>query len=219
MKAIKTVLPLKYAVIAAIVLLTACSTPKNTMESPVLQKPQESTTTAPKTDLPTEPMATASHANQLSTWELSGAIAAKHRNKGWTASLNWQQQGPNQYQIRLFGPLGGGTVVIEKHNGIITYRDGPKIITAKNAEDLLEKQAGIRLPVQNLYYWVRGIPAPGGTQTEQRDETHHLTVLKQSGYTIDYTGYTRVSELDLPNKIRLQGHGVAIKLIIKHWRI
>ena len=28
--------------------------------------------------------------------------------------MNWVQHGPNSYQIRLMGPLGGGTVLIEQ---------------------------------------------------------------------------------------------------------
>ena len=56
--------------------------------------------------------------NDIGSWDLSGALAAKNQNKAWTASLNWLQQGQNHYQIRLFGPLGSGTVLIEKQLNI-----------------------------------------------------------------------------------------------------
>ena len=159
------------------------------------------------------------HASTISSWEVTGAIAARNKNKAWTASLNWVQQGANQYQIRLFGPLGGGTVIIENRGGNITYLDGPKKITSRNADQLLQQQTGVRLPVHDLYYWVRGLAAPGTVQSSKYDKNTHLTSLSQAGYTINYINYTSVGSVDLPSKIELQGHGVVIKLVIKNWAI
>ncbi|MGQ3891626.1 lipoprotein insertase outer membrane protein LolB [Legionella sp. CNM-4043-24] len=154
-----------------------------------------------------------------SSWELSGAMAAKNKNKAWSASVNWIQRGISSYQIRLFGPLGSGTVMISRQGGAISFRDGPKSVTSSNADELLSRQTGVRLPVSNLFYWVRGIPAPGAVQSAQRDANGHLTLLRQSGYTIQYLGYSSVGKMALPASIRLQGNGVFIKMVIKRWRI
>lgn len=155
----------------------------------------------------------------LSSWELSGAIAAKNKKRGWTAALNWLQQGPNQYQMRLFGPLGGGAVIIEQHGSVVTFRDGPKKVSSNNADELLLKKTGVRLPVRNLYYWVRGLPAPGAIQSTHRDANNYLISFSQAGYSINYTAFTVAGGMNLPSKIRLQGHGVMIKLVIKHWKV
>ena len=155
----------------------------------------------------------------LSSWELSGALAARNKKRGWTAVLNWLQQGPNQYQIRLMGPLGGGSVIVEKHGGLVTFRDGSKKVSSNNADELLQKKTGVRLPVKNLYYWIRGLPAPGAIQSVHRDAHQYLTAFTQSGYTVSYTAYTVASGMNLPSKIHLQGHGVMIKLVIKHWKV
>jgi outer membrane lipoprotein LolB len=155
----------------------------------------------------------------VSSWQIQGAMAAKNKTKGWSATMNWVQSGPSAYQIRLMGPLGGGTVVINKSGGVITFKDGAKTSTSSNADELLLKQTGIRLPVNNLYYWVRGLPAPGGVQSEQHDKYNHLVQLKQSGYTINFTKYTSVKGIDLPSMIRLDGNGVMIKVVIKNWTV
>lgn len=153
----------------------------------------------------------------VSSWEIKGALAAKTKAKGWSATMNWVQQGANSYQIRLMGPLGGGAVLISKKGNTITFQDGSKITTSTNADELLLKQTGIRLPVNNLYYWVRGLPAPGGVQSEKHDQFNHLVQLKQNGYTIDFTKYTSVKGIDLPSMIRLEGNGVMVKVVIKNW--
>ncbi|MCE3045230.1 lipoprotein insertase outer membrane protein LolB [Legionella sp. 16cNR16C] len=158
-------------------------------------------------------------ANGISSWEISGAMAARSKNKAWSASVNWVQRGMSNYQIRLFGPLGSGTVLIQKQGGQVSFRDGPKSATSSNAEQLLLQQTGVRLPVTSLYYWVRGVPAPGKVQTAVKDPSGYLTLLRQGGYTIQYLGYTKSGNAYLPSQIKLQGNGVFIKFVIKRWRV
>jgi outer membrane lipoprotein LolB len=157
--------------------------------------------------------------NTISSWEISGAMAAKNRSKGWNAAMNWRQNGPNSYHIRLMGPLGAGTVLIDKQGSLITFQDGPKRTSSTNADQLLAQKTGIRLPVSNLYYWMRGLPAPGKVSSEHRDTANHLTQLRQSGYTITFGNYTSVQGADLPGIIRLEGNGVMVKVVIKRWNI
>lgn len=155
----------------------------------------------------------------LNTWVLSGAMSAKNEKKAWSASVDWQQDGANQYKIRLFGPLGGGAVMIEKQGTMVTYKDGPKVASSKNPDQLLSQQTGVRLPVKNLYYWVRGLAAPTPIQNIQHDTQHNISTLKQDGYHVEYIRYMKVNELYLPNQIRLSGHGINVRFIIKHWHI
>ena len=205
---------IKLILIFSVFLVTSCAPPKLAPEFPA-----QNTPSAGGEAQKSIPGKIKTHANTISTWELSGAIAARNKKKGWTASLNWLQQGANKYQIRLFGPLGGGTVVIENDGGTVTYIDGPKKIMSHDADELLQKQTGIRLPVHDLYYWVRGLSAPGAVEASQYDQSAHLMSLTQAGYIIRYTNYTSVSNVDLPSKIQLEGHGVIIKLVIKRWKI
>ncbi len=161
--------------------ITACAPPKSTIELPI--ENQQSPSKQPLL-ITTK---TKKEASTISSWNISGAMAAHNKNKGWSASLQWIQEGENQYQIRLFGPLGGGTVLIEKNKGMVTYTDGTKKVASHSADELLQQQTGIRLPVHNLYYWTRGLPAPGAVQSSTYDQNHHLQSLSQGGYTIVYT--------------------------------
>ncbi|MDP3704767.1 MAG: lipoprotein insertase outer membrane protein LolB [Legionellaceae bacterium] len=209
-----------YVFLTAMTFLTACA-PSKTLQTSEM----DTTKLQPKTEQPTKPLnqteqtKASKNITVPSSFELSGAIAARNHKKGWTATLNWMQKGPSQYQIRLIGPLGGQTVMIEKQGSVITYREDAKKVTSTNGDDLLQKQTGIHLPVNNLYYWVRGIPAPGAVQSTTHNPTGQLSTLKQAGYTIDYNQYMPVGNATLPSKIRLQGHDLMIKLIIKHWNV
>lgn len=151
-------------------------------------------------------------------FKLSGAIAVNNNGKGWSAALTWQQQGPNSYNIRLTGPLGGKTVLISKQGSTVTYQEGNKIIKANNESDLLAKKANINLPVHNLYYWVRGIPAPGSVSFSKKDNLNNYTMISQDGFTITYDQYsTHENGVMLPKKIKITKQNLTIKIVIKSW--
>ncbi len=187
--------------------LTACSPPPPVVSS------------LPAAPMVEHPSAKHQSAADLASWRITGAIAAKKKNKAWSASLTWQQFSANQYLIRLFGPLGGGTMIIEKKGALITYRDGQKILKSTDADQLLAQETGFHLPIHHLYYWVRGLAAPGVTHKSQFNQDGQLIALTQAGYTLHYTAYTTVDNLVLPTKIQLENQEGTVKLVIKHWQI
>ncbi len=149
-----------------------------------------------------------------SSFQLSGAIAAKNQQHGWIANFTWVQRGRKDYQILLNGPLGSDTIDITMHQGMLTYRQGNKVIQSNDAETLLAKETGIRIPVSDLYDWIRGRPAPGPiTSITRAPSSDDIIMLKQAGFVIAYDKYER----HYPHKIRLEGHQLLIKIVIKHW--
>jgi outer membrane lipoprotein LolB len=197
----------KHLTSLSFVALTACAPP---------QVP-EATALTPEASTSQPEASKARSAKHISSWTVIGAVAAKNSKEAWSASLNWKQNGPNNYQIRLFGPLGGGSILIAKKGGVVTYQDGQKRTTSNNADNLVYQQTGVHIPIQDLYYWMRGLPAPGAIQSAQYDEAGHLTYLKQAGYTIQYLRYTNKQGIDLPSKLHVRGGGGNLKLIVKRW--
>lgn len=198
--------PSKLCFIMTASLLAACAQQSHrTTDLSQLTTPQERSKQAETT------------ASQLTSWTLTGAMAAKSERKSWSANIHWSQQGANAYQIRLLGPLGSGSLLVEQHHGRITLIDGAKSVSSNNASTLLKEQTGIGLPVHHLYYWVRGLPAPVTIQAEQHDEKGHLIGLKQAGFSIHYANYRLINGMALPSKIQLYGNGITMKMAIKHW--
>lgn len=165
----------------------------------------------------TSPIMKTRTASEVSSWTITGALAAKNKTDAWTASIHWTQNGPNNYNIRLFGPLGGGSILLEKKNGVVTYQDTQKRIKSHNADGLMYQQTGIRIPIQDLYYWVRGLPAPGAIKSADHDSSQNLTYLEQAGYAITYLNYTNRKGINLPSKIHVRGSKGNLKIIIKRW--
>lgn len=173
--------------LTAVALLSACTT----FKSPVVSSP------------------TQSHA-----FAISGAIAAKNQQQGWTATFHWMQKNPQEYQIFIYGPLGSDTIEITQQPGTVTFREGQKTLRAHQAEELLAKETGIRLPINHLYHWIKGQPAPGPVSAITRSPEHDILTLQQAGYTLEYSQYQN----HYPYKIRLNGHQLMVKIIIKEWQ-
>jgi len=162
---------------------------------------------------------TSQTAEGLSSWNMIGALAARKNKSAWSASITWQQIDKNNYRIHLFAPLGGGGVFLEKKNAILTYQDNQKISHSSHEEELIYQQTGVSLPVHQLFYWIRGLQAPGHVQLSERNSNGHLIKLRQSGYTVFYSDYILVDNIPLPTKIRLESPNSLVKVIIKHWDI
>jgi outer membrane lipoprotein LolB len=144
---------------------------------------------------------------------VTGAIAAKNQQQGWTATFYWLQNNPQDYQILISGPLGSDTMEITQHPDGVTFREGHRVLHARQAEELLAKETGVRLPMHHLYYWIKGKPAPGPLSAITRSASGDIIRLQQAGYTLEYDHYRD----HYPYKIRLQGHQLSVKIVIKQW--
>jgi outer membrane lipoprotein LolB len=158
---------------------------------------------------------------QLTAWQVKGRIGVVSGQEGWHATFQWVQQQPN-YRIDLIGPLGQGRVVIESDGEEVRVQtqDGQRW-TAPDPDDLLEQTLGVRLPINGLRYWVRGLPAPGPTPVLETDSEGRLTRLEQNGWIIQYLIYapTSIPDLDLPERVIAQHRDLSVKLVIEQWTL
>ena len=158
---------------------------------------------------------------RISTWQADGRIGVVSGQEGWHASFQWEQRDAG-YRIVLIGPLGQGRVMIESDGSEtrIQTQDGQHW-TAPDADALLEQSLGVRLPVNGLRYWARGLPEPGSTPTLQTDAQGRLTRLEQNGWVIEYPAYapTSILNLDLPERIVARRQDLSVKLVIEQWTL
>ncbi len=64
--------------------------------------------------------------------------------------------------INLSGSLNiGSVVIIGQPNKVTLQRGNEAPISATTAEELMQRQLGWTLPIPSLWYWARGLPAPG----------------------------------------------------------
>lgn len=151
---------------------------------------------------------------QTQNWVLQGKIGVKTPEQTGSASLNWQQQG-DIYHIRFFGPLGIGAVELNGKPDHVTYTDNHgKIYQSTSAEILLKQNTGWQIPVNNLRYWIRGLPAPHIPSEKSYDSQHQLVSLQQQGWKIDYLKYQN----HLPTLIQLTRPEINLRIIVNQFQ-
>lgn len=151
------------------------------------------------------------------SWDVRGKIALRTPAQAESASLEWQQRA-GLSELRLSGPLGMAATRVSSNGERVTIIRGETVqeIDASSPASL-EAATGWPLPVRQLPFWLRGIPAPGATSGESVSDGL-LRQLSQDGWQVDYLDYGDFAGLRLPSRIRVEGHGLSAKLILRQWR-
>lgn len=155
----------------------------------------------------------------LTDWQVQGRVGVRAGEDGWNASFDWQQQG-DAYRIRLRGPFGQGAVELAgSAQGVwLTQADRPAVF-ARDAETLLQRETGWRLPVSGLSAWLRGLPRTAAHSEFSWDERGRLQQLDENGWRIDYLRYQQAHSLEMPARLDLHRDTLRVKFILDTWQV
>ncbi len=86
----------------------------------------------------------------------------------------------------LSGPFGVGALVLKMTPAGLSLNGAPPsdAVVAQ-----LQERLGFELPLDNLRYWLLGIPDPGTTLRSDAQRSGSRTQLTQAGWSIDYDRY------------------------------
>ena len=134
--------------------------------------------------------------------------------QGWQATLNWRQA-DNTAEVHLSGPFGIGALVLKQSAEGLSLNGAPPsdAVLAQVQEKL-----GFDLPIENLHYWLLGVPNPGLhiRSFAQRARTAPRA-LSQAGWSIAYDRYLPVAGDVLPGRLVLSRGDVRVRIFIDHW--
>ncbi len=160
----------------------------------------------------------------FSTWQATGKLGVKAPNEGGSMSLRWQQA-PSDFTIDFTGPFGQNILGIAGQAGQVTLSEpGKAPITAKTAEELIRRNTGWTIPVAQLAFWVRGLPAPTAKVTSFAPNAQGLLgELEQLGWKVSYGEYlsvnTGVDTLAMPGRIVAEFKDIRLTLVIREWHM
>lgn len=156
--------------------------------------------------------------SEIDGWQISGKIGIQAPQDSGSGTLFWlQRQG--YFDIRLSGPLGrGATRLTGRPDAVALEVAGQGRFEADSPEALVENQLGWQLPVSNLLWWVRGLPAPDSRSRIALDAKGRLASLEQDGWDVQYLSYIEEDGYTLPSRIKLAGRDLKITLVVKDWQ-
>lgn len=167
-------------------------------------------------------------AQARAAWKVHSASLAKVRNFelqgrvgsggliGVSGDLGWRQQG-KEFHLRFSGPFGVGTLLISGTEDDVEIRTRKGSFHTDDPDAFLEAKLGWTLPVKGLRYWVLGLPSPHSSATLELDDEGRAARIEQDGWTLTYTDYTRVDDLELPRRFEMRSGKNRFKVVIETW--
>ena len=154
---------------------------------------------------------------QRSVWRVHGRVAVQTEDEAWSATIRWTQTGA-QYEMAIYGPLGGTILYIQGTDSRITLTtEQGETYTGTDAQRLIERHAGWNVPLDGLRYWLLALSQPGRSQWQRYDDDGRLKELHQSGWRIRYRGYQPINGIDMPEKIHIENEQLTVRLIVRDW--
>lgn len=152
----------------------------------------------------------------LEHWHVKGKIGYRGIDDAGSAWLDWQQRG-DRFHLLLSGPFGAGTVTISGDSQQVTLRQAeqPDYAAASPAQ-LSRAVLGWELPIEELTYWIRGIPAATtDARHRQFTELALLRSFEQAGWRLQLDNYRTTPAGPLPGKLRATRGEIRVTVIIK----
>jgi outer membrane lipoprotein LolB len=146
-------------------------------------------------------------------WSLEGRAAVAAGAQGWQATLEWQQSDASS-ELRLAGPLGIGAQVIKRTPVGISVNGAPP---SESALSEMQDRLGFSLPIEDLRFWLLGVPNPGSAFELTRNAQDRALQLTQSDWSIDYDRYTAAGGDVLPAHIVLTRGDIRVRIVVDHW--
>lgn len=148
---------------------------------------------------------------KLNSWELRGRVNVRYDNESHTPRIIWLQQNVD-YNIRLWGTFNAGATEIVGRPGFVTMENDGQMLSANSPEELILEQLGYELPVSQLNYWIKGLPAPDSEAQLAFNELNQLTTIQQADWTINLSDMRQYGALSLPRRVELTRPRNAIRL-------
>jgi outer membrane lipoprotein LolB len=146
-------------------------------------------------------------------WQLDGRAAVALGQQGWQATLTWRQT-DNSAEVHLAGPFGIGALVLKQTPEGLSLNGAPP---SDAVQSLVREKLGFDLPIENLHYWLLGVPNPASTFDLARNDQDRAKALSQAGWTISYDRYMPVAGDMLPARLVLTAGDVRVRIAIDHW--
>lgn len=154
---------------------------------------------------------------RLQEWQIQGKIGVRTADDAGSAYIDWSQSHDSFY-ITLSGPLGQGTTIISGNPGGARLEQSDGTWIAESPDQLVQEHTGWEIPISNLLYWVKGMPAPSSKANTRHNALGTLASLEQDGWNLSFDQYSPQLGNLLPCRIRIQKGELRVTLVIKRWQ-
>lgn len=155
---------------------------------------------------------------KVDRYSLAGKAAVAANGQGFSASLRYDQQ-PKRADLALDGPLGIGglRILLAGERMEITNSKG-EALDGDAARAELERKLGFELPLNELRWWLLGLPAPGDSALDLDPVTGEIHGFTQRGWKVVINTRAPALGFSLPQRLTAERDGARLKLFAERWQ-
>ena len=156
--------------------------------------------------------------DQTSKGSWDGRFAVKvtglteSQNQGGSGGFSLTQDSLKDV-LEIRNPMGGSIAKITITPGEATLESDGKVVTAIDADTLVQNSLGLPLPARGLSNWLRGEVRPGSEASVERNSKGQVSKITQDGWDLTYT-WSDTSRLEKLTMMRSSNIGsIDIRLV------
>lgn len=161
----------------------------------------------------------------LDNWQLRARLGLRSDRRSGSVTLLWEER-PQQRDIRLLNPMGGGLVSLQQDaNGARLEDNKRSSWQAATASAAIYQATGWRIPIEQLRWWLLGVVAPGSDDDYTLDGQQRLASVRSENWRLTIDEYRLFGSLELPSRITVQStlessneRLMQARIIVKSWQ-
>ena len=155
---------------------------------------------------------------KLDRYALNGKVAVAANGQGFSASLRYLQQ-PGRAELALDGPLGiGGMRIALEENSLAVTNSRGEALDGEAARAEIEHRLGFELPLDELRWWLLGLPAPGQSEIDAAPDSGEIRGFLQNGWRVTINTRAPGLGFSLPQRLTAERSGARLKLFVERWQ-
>lgn len=154
-------------------------------------------------------------------WVLQGKIGisgqVNGKSDGGSGTLTWTQNG-DSYEFVVRGPVGSKSfrLSVTPEGAVLDGLDGGPL-RSPDAEQLVEKALGWRVPLRDLRAWVLGLRADSGPAELKFGANDLPSLLSQDGWNVSYPSWDTTRQPAVPSKVFAENPPNKVRLSVESW--
>ena len=153
-------------------------------------------------------------------WVAHLSLIGVAKQEKFKTRIIWQQIDQN-YQIKLRDYIGRTVAIIDgSPQKVIVKTSKGQRYEDNDAETLIYGLFGLRIPVEGMRYWLRGVPQP-----EEEYQALNLRAdglaesMRQVGWQLSYQDYANNQTLKLPTRALFEYDDLALTVKVARWEL
>jgi outer membrane lipoprotein LolB len=154
---------------------------------------------------------------QSPTWSFEGRVAVSDGEDGGSGRIRWRQDGED-FVVEIRAPVSQRTWRLTQTGDELVLegaREEP--VRGYDAEALLARQVGWRLPFAEMRHWVRANAASREARVVL-DEDRRPRTIEEGGWRVEYRKYDESQAPPLPQRIVATRAPYEVRLAIARWQ-